>query len=156
MRSIVLGIGNTLLSDDGAGVHAARALGSRFADRSDVAVLDGGTLSATLLDYIATTPELIVLDAARLEAVPGTVRSFEGEAMDAFLREGRRPRTVHEVSLIDLLGMAHLCGQAPPRRALVCIQAAEVGWGLTLTPRVEAAVSVAADEAERILEGWRA
>jgi hydrogenase maturation protease len=150
-----LGIGNVLLADDGAGVRAARALSERFAARADVQVLDGGTLSFTLLEYFGDAQELVVIDAAQLGAAAGAVRSFESESMDAFLLDTARQRTVHEVGLLDLLSIARLREELPPRRALVCIQAAEVGWGLTLTPAVDAAVPAAADEVERILERWQ-
>lgn len=156
VRSVVLGIGNVLLADDGAGIRAAEQLSRRLAGRADVQVLDGGTLSFTLLEYFGCAEELIVIDAARLGAAPGAVQSFESEAMDAFLADSARQRSVHEVGLLDLLSMARLREALPGRRALICIQAAEVGWGLELTPAVGAAVPAAVDEAEQLLGRWRA
>ena len=47
-RTVILGIGNVLLTDDGAGVHAARVLAGALGGRSDVEVVDAGTLSFTL------------------------------------------------------------------------------------------------------------
>lgn len=152
---LVLGIGNILLTDDGAGVRAAEALAQRLAAFCGVRVIDGGTLSFTLLDYLLEADDLIVLDAAELGAEPGEVRSFESAAMDAFLADTTRRRSVHDVGLNDLVGMARLGGRVPERRALICIQAGEVGWGLELTPAVKAAVPVAAGQAQRLLERWR-
>src|SRR3990172_6228397 len=100
-RTVVLGIGNTLLGDEGAGVHALRALEARAVDLPDVEYLDGGTLSFTLAAAIEEADRLIVLDAAQLNAVPGTVQLFEDDAMDRFLGS-RRKASVHEVGLIDL------------------------------------------------------
>jgi len=50
---------------------------------------------------------MLVFDAANIGGAPGTIRLFEGAAMDRFLTSTRR-RSVHEVGLIDLLDMARL------------------------------------------------
>jgi hydrogenase maturation protease len=154
-RTLVLGIGNTLLRDEGAGVRVLRALGDRT-DLDGLALLDGGTLSFTLLAHVEAAACLIVVDAANMAEAPGTVRSFEDQAMDTFLRGADRRRTVHELSMLDLLAVARLRDTLPARRALVCIQPAEVSWGLTLTPAIDAAVGVAADEVARIVHRWQA
>ena len=114
---LILGIGNTLLSDEGAGVHAVRRLEAE-ASLPDVQYLDGGTLSFTLAGAIEDSGRLIVVDAAELGAPPGTVRCFEGGAMDDFLGSSRK-RSVHEVSLLDLMAVVLLAGRLPERRALV-------------------------------------
>ena len=74
-RSVVLGIGNILLTDDGVGVHVARHLEGLLQSRDDVEVIDAGTLSFTLAPVIADAERLIVIDAAQLNAPPGTVRT---------------------------------------------------------------------------------
>ena len=67
--ALVLGIGNVLLSDDGAGVRLAERL--REEDAATVAtVIDGGTLSFSLLTYIESTDSMLVLDAADLDSPP--------------------------------------------------------------------------------------
>ncbi len=45
MSTLVLGIGNSLLTDDGAGVRAALRLADLLREDPDVVVLDGGTLA---------------------------------------------------------------------------------------------------------------
>lgn len=139
MKVLVLGIGNTLLADEGVGIVAMRELEARFGAREDIEFLDGGTLSFTLAVPIGECSALLVIDAAELGAVPGTVRSFEGEEMDRFLGENRKS-SVHEVGLLDLMSVSRLTGHWPSRRALVCIQPALVDWGEALTPAVAAAL----------------
>jgi hydrogenase maturation protease len=102
---------------------------------------DGGTLSFTLAGPIAESQRLIVVDAAAMGAPPGTVRVFEGEAMDRQL--SLHAKTVHEVSLADLFDIARLTDTLPAHRALVGIEPAVVDWGSELTPPVEAAVAEA-------------
>jgi hydrogenase maturation protease len=139
MKILVLGIGNTLLSDEGVGIVAMRELEARFGTREDLEFLDGGTLSFTLAVPIGECNALLVIDAAEFGAVSGTVRSFEGEEMDCFLGASRKS-SVHEVGLLDLMSISRLSGHWPERRALIGIQPSLVDWGEALTPAVAAAL----------------
>jgi hydrogenase maturation protease len=139
MKILVLGIGNTLLADEGVGIVAMRELESQFGPRDDMEFLDGGTLSFTLAVPIGECSALLVIDAAELGAVPGTVRSFEGAEMDCFLGANRKS-SVHEVGLLDLMSISRLTGHWPDRRALIGVQPAVVDWGEALTPEVAAAL----------------
>lgn len=139
MKTLVLGIGNTLLTDEGVGIVAMRELEAKFGAREDMEFLDGGTLSFTLAVPISECTALLVIDAAELGAAPGSVRSFEGEEMDRFLGANRKS-SVHEVGLLDLMSISRLTGHWPERRALIGVQPALVDWGETLTPAVAAAL----------------
>jgi hydrogenase maturation protease len=153
--SIVLGIGNVLLSDDGAGVHAAQSLAQRLPESSGVRVIDAGTLSFTLLGYLEDADRLIIFDAGDFGAELGAVRCLECDALDAFIADGTRRRSVHEVGLADLLGMARLQQTLPPQRALFCIQAGDLGWGLEPSAPVRIGIQQAAEAALRLLERWQ-
>jgi hydrogenase maturation protease len=152
---LVLGIGNILLRDEGAGVHALRRLEAELPDRSDITLLDGGTLSFSLADAIGSASHLVVLDSAELDATPGHTCVFEDEAMDAFLG-GNRKRSVHEVGLLDLMAMARLGGYLPGRRALIGIQPAEIGWGEAPSPAIAVALPEVCASARRLIEAWQA
>ncbi len=153
MKTLVLGIGNTLLSDEGVGVHILRHLCvSPLPD--GVELLDGGTLSFTLAGPIEVAESLIVVDAANLNAHPGTWRLFEGEAMDAFLM-GNRHSSAHEVGLIDLRAIAVLVGHWPTRRAMVAIQPQSVDWGESPSASVAAAIPPACAAIRNLIETWR-
>lgn len=154
MNTLVLGIGNTLLKDEGAGVHAVRYLCERYPPGRDTYYMDGGTLSFTLASHIEKARHFVVIDAAQLNSAAGVVQAFIGSQMDDFLNE-RKAKSVHEVSLIDLISMVRLTGRLPPHRALVGIQPREVNWGETLSDVVEAAIPVACDKTRRILQEWR-
>lgn len=153
--SIILGLGNIFLSDDGAGVHTAQNLAQRLPASSGVRVVDAGTLSLTLLGYLEDADSLIIVDAADFGAEPGAVCCLECNALDGLLADITRKRSVHEVGRGDLLGMARLQDVLPPRRALICIQVRDLGWGLERSPPVRAGVQRAADEALRLLERWQ-
>jgi hydrogenase maturation protease len=153
LRTLILGIGNTLLSDEGVGVYVVRHLAAHHADEPDVTFMDGGTLSFTLAGDIADHEFLIVVDAARLDGPPGTVRCFEGEAMDRYL--GRAQMSVHEVGLSDLIDMARLSDTLPRRRALIGIQPAILDLGDAPTAQVAPAIPEAARLVLDLLRRWR-
>ena len=139
MRILVLGVGNTLLADEGVGIVAMNELKARFGASNEIEFIDGGTLSFTLAAPISECDAMLVIDAAELGESPGTAHSFEGEEMDRFLGENRK-NSVHEVGLLDLRAISLLTGYWPQQRALIGVQPAFVGWGDTLTPRVAAAL----------------
>ncbi len=151
-NTLILGIGNSLLSDEGAGIHILDYLREHYPGLQDVALLDGGTLSFTLLPYIEDAANLIVVDAAELGAVPGRVEVFRGEVMDRFA--GRPRRSVHEVSLADLLAISHLTGILPHNRVLIAIQPQNLDWGSQLSGPVAAALPLAARRVVDLARQW--
>ena len=152
-RTLILGIGNTLLGDEGAGVHALEHIRALLGDATDVDLLDGGTLAFTLLPTLEQYQRLIVIDAAQLEGPAGTVAAFESEDYDHFL--GRPRRSVHEVGLCDLMHMARLTDCLPERRALIGIQPEFIDWSETCSPPVDAALDEVAQIAVGYVRRWR-
>ena len=140
--TLVLGIGNNLLTDEGVGIHVAALLAAVHPSEPGLTYMDGGTLSFTLAQPIAEHDNLIVVDAARFGESPGTVRRLEGPAMDRYLAGNRQ--SVHEVGLADLLDIARLSATFPVRRALVGIEPASLAWGEALSAAVAPAVAEAA------------
>ncbi len=151
-KTLILGLGNVLMSDEGIGAEVVRRLAAEAEPDAPLLFLDGGTLSFTLAVPIGDCPHLIVVDAAAMGDTPGSVRVFEGEAMDSQL--SRHAKSVHEVSLSDLMDMARLTDSLPARRALVGVEPAIVDWGDRLTPAVEAAIPVAMDRIRGLLARW--
>lgn len=154
-KTLVLGIGNTLLTDEGIGVHVVQALEAELGQRPDVTLLDGGTLSFTLAGPIEEADALIVVDAANIKNKPGEWALLEGEDMDAFLMSNRKA-SVHEVGLTDLRAIAILAGHWPQKRALLAIRPQTIDWGEQPTAAVAAAIPpVCAAIVEQIREWQR-
>jgi hydrogenase maturation protease len=151
-NTLILGIGNTLLADEGTGIHMLNYMQRHHPELSGVEYLDGGTLSFTLAPWIEEAGNLIVIDAAELGAPPGTVEVFAGEDMDRFA--GKTKRSVHEVSLGDLLAIAHLTGAIPENRVLVAIQPEKIDWGSCLSNRVKQALPRTAMQIIKLLNNW--
>lgn len=152
-ETLILGLGNTLLGDEGVGVHAVNYLQQEKPSLGEAVLMDGGTLSFVLADPIEEADSLIVIDAAQVGSTPGTVRVFEGAEMDRFVSSSKL-HSVHEVSLSDLLTIALLSGQLPPQRALIGIQPERIEWSDALSASVQAAVPKVCESVREILQRW--
>lgn len=140
---LVLGVGNSLLSDDGFGIHVIEELKSGNHLDERVRMRDGGTLGLSLLPDIEDADHIIVVDAAELKAPPGELQVFEGTDMDAHL--SRHKSTVHEVAMVDLLSAARLAGTLPKTQTLVAVQPECLDWGTRPTTPVAASIPSACD-----------
>jgi len=151
--TLILGIGNNLLSDEGVGVHVIDYLETHHADALDVTYLDGGTLSFTLAGPIAEHDNLIVVDAARFGQPPGSIRTFEGDEMDRYLSGDRA--SVHEVGLMDLFDISRLAGTFPRHRALIGVEPKCLDWGESPSSEVAPTIPVVATMALELARRWR-
>ena len=149
----VVGIGNNLLKDDGAGIHTLERVEEGNTD-DDVDCFDGGTVGLALLDRLSDLGGLVALDAMKLGKPPGTITVLLGEDMDSHLRNQRG--SVHEVGLSDLMDALRLRNDLPARRALIGIEPGDMDWGTEPTAAVARAVPQAADMALDLLREWRA
>lgn len=148
----VVGIGNSLLTDDGAGIHTLE----RFAEgntNDDVFCLDGGTVGLALLDRLSGLDGFVALDAMKLGKPPGAITVLQGADMDAHLRN--QHGSVHEVGLSDLMDAMRLRDDLPEKRALIGIEPANMDWGTQPTATVAAALPEAAECAHQLLRDWR-
>ena len=151
---IVLGVGNTLLTDDGVGVMVVRELMDEpGAHRRDgVDYHDGGTIGLALLPLIENRRALVLVDAADFGGTLGEVRLFEGDDMDALLRVKRS--TPHEIAVSDLVQTADLIGTKPERRALVAVQVGDITLGDGPQAAVAAAIPEAKAHVAALVERW--
>ena len=153
--TVILGIGNTLLKDEGIGIHLLDYIQKAYpqwVQQFDIQLIDGGTLSFDLLTLICSTQQLIVLDAVRLKQPAGSVYCLQDQAMDQFLAQPGK--SVHEVSLQDLFDMSRLTEQLPEHRALIGIEPETIDWGSQLTSDVNQSLSAAGNKVKQLLEQW--
>ncbi len=134
--TLVLGIGNVLMGDEGVGVHVVRRLEQEDLP-AHVSLLDGGTGGFQLLAELASHDPVVMIDATMDGQPPGTVSVIEPRYASDF----PRTLTAHDIGLRDLIVSATLLGQLP-RMRLVTVSIAEVQpMQLSLSAPVETAVS---------------
>ncbi|GFE61080.1 HyaD/HybD family hydrogenase maturation endopeptidase [Geobacter sp. AOG2] len=130
---LVLGIGNLVMSDDGAGVRVVQELQKRYLFPLHVKIMDGGTLGLDLLPSLEGIERLLVVDAVETGGKPGTMVQLSGEELPIALQTKVSP---HQMGLKDLLVVAELMGCAPREMVLVGIQPACIEMGDELSKNV--------------------
>jgi len=135
-RTVVLGLGNVLHGDDGAGAQAINRLRGDARIPSDASLVEGGTLGLELLPYVWDCSRLIVIDAVDVGETPGTVVRLEGEALHSLPGNGN----AHQLGVSDLLVALRVLGGKQPDVVLLGVQPANTDWNTELSPAVAAAM----------------
>ena len=136
-RTLVLGLGNVLLRDEGIGVWVAEALRRQFEFPEAVTVMDGGTLGLDLLPHLDGVGRLLLIDAVKLGGAPGDILRLEGSEVPAALEVKLSP---HQVGIQDLLAAARLTGREPPHVVLWGMEPACLEPGTGFSPKVQEAL----------------
>jgi len=147
----VLGLGNLVHSDDGAGIHAVQRLQTDPRVPPDVVVMDGGTLGLGLLPHISGFERLLVIDAIDAGDAPGTLIRLEGRALADM--PGRA--SVHQLGFSDLMVAMKLLGDLPGEVVVFGVQPMSTEWSAELTPAVEKAIGPLLDSVIEQLEAWQ-
>ena len=135
MKTLVLGVGNLLLKDEGVGIHAIRALEKEDLP-SDVSVMDGGTGGLHLLSWLQDYERIIMIDATLDDNPPGTIRMIQPRYASDF----PPLMSAHEIGLRDMIEAMCLMDNLPEIR-LVVISAADISEvEIELSPEVQAAL----------------
>ena len=149
-KTVVLGVGNILLSDEGFGVRVAEALSQRFRFPDAVEVLDGGTLGIELMRFLDGAERLILIDAIH-GSEPGSFRIIQGADVRLYFQE---KVSLHEMGIQEVL--ASLVVMEKPIAEIVVIgvvpQSLEIS--LDLTPLVASRIDEATDSVIRQLHDW--
>jgi hydrogenase maturation protease len=107
-QTLILGIGNLLMGDEGVGVHAIRHIQQeQWPD--NVRLLDGGTGGFHLLSLFKEYDPIVLIDATMDGKQPGTVTITKPR----FASDFPRTLTAHDIGLRDLLESATLLGPLP-------------------------------------------
>jgi hydrogenase maturation protease len=150
-KILILGLGNTILRDEGLGVHAVAQLRECYQFPPGVEILDGGTLGLALLPYLAASTDLLIVDAVQTGQAPGTLVRLADEEIPAALAV---KMSVHQIGLQELLAVSKIQGSAPPRMVLWGMTPAAIEPGLALTDIVAARLDRLVDAVAGELEAW--
>lgn len=134
---LVLGVGNTLLRDEGIGVKIVQKLEAEYVFSPNVELMDGGTLGIRLLDPISRVDYLIVVDAVQNGQPPGTIYRLPTEELE---KRVTFKNSLHQLDLVESLAYAEILGNRP-YGVILGIEPEDISpWGTELTATVEARV----------------
>lgn len=134
-KTLILGIGNLLLKDEGVGIHVIRALEKETLPPG-VSLLDGGTGGLHLISWLTGYDRIILVDATLDEHAPGTIRVIRPQ----FATDYPPLMSAHEIGLRDMIEAMMLTGDLPEVQLIVVSAAALHEVDMTLSPAVEAAI----------------
>ena len=133
----VIGIGNILMGDDGAGVRVLELLPER------VPKIDLATGGMRLLHKLEGLNTAIIVDAVDFGGEPGEVTVFLPETVKSLKATGY---SLHDVDILKVLELAKELEKSPRNIFIVAIQPANVGYQEGLSPEVQAALPKLASE----------
>jgi len=149
LNVLVLGLGNILLSDEGAGVKAVEELQNRYDCSGAVEFVDGGTIGLELLPYFEGRSHILIIDAVKTDRKPGTIVRIEDPP--AYFSSKTSP---HQIGLADVMGIAVITDIMPKNITLFGIEPKQLSTGLELSAEVarnlNQLVDMVADELKAI------
>ena len=150
-RVAILGLGNILLSDEGAGVHAVTFMKERYDFSPPVDIIDGGTMGLDLLPLFQDRKRILIIDAVDFGEAAGHTGVVEGDAISSVLNT---KLSAHHIGVSDLLFTAKLTRAAVPNVCLVGIQPESLEVGLDMTEKVRVRIDTLIDLAIGKLKEW--
>jgi hydrogenase maturation protease len=121
-------MGNDLLRDEGIGVHTIRRL-QEIPDLGPVKLVDGGC-RPDAIEEIRGIPRLIIVDAIRAGGEVGAIYRLSPEQVEV-----KKPASVHEMTVIDMLWSLSLLGEAP-KVTIIGVEPKDIEWDLELSPEL--------------------
>ena len=151
---LVLGLGNTRLTDDGIGVRVVRHLARDPETPPGLHAADAGALGFRLLAKLRRSEAILIIDVAEIGAHAGTTRLLERDELTQHIVRGARI-AVNDSGLMELLGLARLQGYQPKRLALLAVQPESLEWGEELSASVYESLPLICEQVVEIVLAWQ-
>ncbi len=110
-ETIVLGLGNPLMGDEGIGIKLIEMLQSVSGDFPEADFVDAGTGGMSLLHLIAGRRKAIIIDCALMGETPGTIKQFTPDEVKTVKQLTHL--SLHEVDIIKVIDLARQLGDCP-------------------------------------------
>jgi len=135
MKITILGIGNLLLKDEGAGIHVIEALKKEQLPEN-VELIDGAASGFDLLPVVQGCDKLIVIDALKTDDAPGAVYRFNPQDVD-FKRDNNF--SLHDIDFFQVLDISRKYKKLP-QTIIIGIVPEEIGLGMELSDTLKKAL----------------
>ena len=138
MKILVLGIGNSILSDDGVGIKVAREVGEKL-DDPQITVSETSAAGLSLLDSIVGYDQVIIIDAIQTKkGKAGQLYRMKPEDF-SFAKHFSSP---HQINLVTALELGKMLDLAMPQKITIfAVEAKDIAsFSEKCTPEVEQAI----------------
>jgi len=130
--TVVVGIGNPLMTDEGVGIAVVRGLMSSPALNGEVDFVEAGTSSMAVVHAIAGRRKAVLVDCAWMDEAPGTIRRFSPDMVVS--RKGLGRLSLHEGDVLEALKLSQRLGENPWETVIYGVQPQSVEPGEALSP----------------------
>jgi len=108
-KTLILGVGNILLRDEGIGVRVVEYLQQQTLPEG-IELVDGGTAGADLIDVLADRKTIIIIDAVDSDKPAGTILKL---TPDDLAPQSPNPLSLHDLDIPQTLAMTKMLNCAP-------------------------------------------
>jgi len=151
-RITILGIGNTLFSDEGVGIHLLPLLEEAFKEEPTVEVIEGLTDGMRLLGPVEEAENLIIIDAINAGKEGGTIIKLEGDEIPAYF--GIK-MSIHQLGFQEVLLAAKMRDRYPKQIVMFGMQPTSLELGIELTDTNHKQLGELAKAVIGQVENWR-
>jgi hydrogenase maturation protease len=148
---LVAGLGNTLMSDEAAGVLVARRLAERLGVEPGIDIVEMETGGVGLVHQLAGRRKAVIADCALMGERPGTLRRFTPE--EARSRKIVTGQSQHEGDVLAIIDLARRLGDAPEEIAIFGIEPEKIAPGEGLSPPLQKRMEEYVDIISREIAG---
>jgi len=146
-RAAVIGIGNILMGDDGAGVKVLGLLPDNLPE--GISIIELATGGMTLLHELEGLDIAVIVDAVDYDGKPGEVRIFRPEEVESIKTLGY---SLHDIDILKVLEIAKKMNTIPKEIFIAAIQPVNLSFTEELTPEVEARLPELASKIMELIE----
>ncbi len=151
-KTLILGIGNPLMSDEGIGIEAVKILLDRYKFSENVEIIDGGTQGLELLQYFENVKNLIIIDAVYTsKRKAGEIVVIQKENIKYYLKT---KMSVHDIGLEDIISALDLIGQVPENMVIIGIIPEKIELQVGLSETVKQSMENLVEEVLNQIRKW--
>jgi hydrogenase maturation protease len=134
--TLVIGIGNILMKDEGIGIHVINTLINKdLHHNQDIEIIDGGTAGLGMLEYMKDKQKVIIIDAIDFKQPPGSLYRFNYSENDSYKKADKY--SVHQIDVIDTIHILHTVYNHYPEIVIMGMQPFEIELEMNLSENAQ-------------------
>ncbi len=151
-KTLILGVGNPLMADEGIGVEAVKILLEKYKFPENVEVIDGGTQGLELLQYFQNVKNLLIIDAVYFsKRKSGEIIKIPKEKIKYYLKT---KMSVHDIGLEDIISALDLTGTLPENIVIIGMIPEKIQFSYGLSDTVKSNMDNLINEILNQLKKW--